>query len=196
MDDARGVGPGQRVRDGNRDPQALRRAASPGAGSTSSSVLPATYSMTMKSMPSADSISWMVTMFGWLRAEAARASWMKRRRRSLVRHSLGGKDLDRDDPLPARRVRGLGARARGLLPRAAPAPTPRGWRRASTWCSSSTRPSSTGPIRMARQRGLRGQPAPLRVPRPRRPRVPAQPRTASRRLPRSRLAGGPGCPST
>src|SRR6266496_3902018 len=53
----------------------------PWRGMTASSVFPGTYSITMKSFPSADSISWMVTMFGWLRAEAARASWTKRRRR-------------------------------------------------------------------------------------------------------------------
>ncbi len=53
-------------------------------------VLPGTYSITMKSMASADSISWMVTIFGWFRAEAARASWTKRRRRdSSVRRSAG-----------------------------------------------------------------------------------------------------------
>ncbi len=47
-------------------------------------------------------------------------------------------------------------------------------------------------LRAQRARGLRGQPAALRVPRPCRPRVPAQPRTAADVFPRARLAGRPG----
>ena len=58
--------------------------------------------MTMKSTPSADSISWMVTMFGWLRAEAARASCTKRHAPVLVDQALGGQDLDRDLAAEAR----------------------------------------------------------------------------------------------
>jgi hypothetical protein len=50
-------------------------------GISASSVSPGTSSITMKSIPSADSISWIVTMCGWLSAEAAFASWTKRARR-------------------------------------------------------------------------------------------------------------------
>ena len=54
---------------------------------------PGTYSMTMKSAPSRDSISWMVTMLGWLSEDAARASWTKRRRRSSSARRSGGSIL-------------------------------------------------------------------------------------------------------
>ena len=50
----------------------------------------------MKSLPSADSISWIVMMCGWLRADAACASCTKRRRRSVVREAVGGQHLDGD----------------------------------------------------------------------------------------------------
>jgi hypothetical protein len=49
---------------------------------TWSSGLPAMYSIAMKSTPSTESMSWIVTMFGWFNADAALASCTKRRRRS------------------------------------------------------------------------------------------------------------------
>ena len=55
---------------------------SPSRSIDSARVLPATYSMAMKSTPSAWPMSWIVTMFGWLSAEAAFASCTKRRLRS------------------------------------------------------------------------------------------------------------------
>ena len=44
-------------------------------------VSPSTYSITMKSLPSASSIAWIMTMLAWLRAEADRASRSRRCRR-------------------------------------------------------------------------------------------------------------------
>ena len=102
MDDAGGVGGGQRVGDRDRDAQRLAEAQSRAAGSGASSVWPGTSSMTMKSTPSADSISWIVTMFGWLRAEAARASLREAGAAVLVADALGGQDLDRDLAAEAR----------------------------------------------------------------------------------------------
>ena len=87
MDDAGRVGPGQGVRHRDRDPQHLAEGHAL-ARDSGSRVFPTTYSMTMKSMPSTEPISWMVTMFGWFRAEAARASRTNRARRSLVRDAL------------------------------------------------------------------------------------------------------------
>lgn len=60
----------------------------------SASVLPSTYSMTMESRPSSETMSWMVTILGWLRAEAACASRSRRRRRSRSqeRDDLVGSD--------------------------------------------------------------------------------------------------------
>lgn len=62
--------------------------------------LTATSSITMKSIPSEDSISWMVTMCGWLRAEAAFASWTNRARR------LGSESRSAGSTLIARAERG------------------------------------------------------------------------------------------
>ena len=58
-----------------------------------SSRVPSTSSIAMNVVPLSSSMSWMVTMFGWLRAEAARASWMKRRWRSGSAVAPGGSVL-------------------------------------------------------------------------------------------------------
>ena len=50
----------------------------------------------MKSMPSADSISWIVTMCGWFSAEAACASCTKPAAAVVVRRRDRREDLDRD----------------------------------------------------------------------------------------------------
>ena len=65
----------------------------PSGGIASSRVRPSTYSMTMKSIPSADRMSWIVTMLGWFRALAARASRTKRSFRAGSRNLLGRQNL-------------------------------------------------------------------------------------------------------
>ena len=57
------------------------------------SVPPSTSSMTVKGSPAVSPISWIVTMFGWLRDEAARASWAKRPRRSGIAAKGSGRNL-------------------------------------------------------------------------------------------------------
>ena len=94
MDDAGGMRRHQRIGDLDGVLQGLVQ-TQPLAGSGSSSVLPSTYSMAMKSTPSAESMSWTVTMFGWFRAEADRASWTKRWRRP-VGDLLRGQHLEGD----------------------------------------------------------------------------------------------------
>ncbi len=77
MDDPLGVGGGETARElfGNRE-ELLRR-ESP-AGSSSRRFFPSTNSIAMKKVPSEGPNSWMVTMFGWLSDEAARASFSRR----------------------------------------------------------------------------------------------------------------------
>ena len=71
---------------------ALATGSGPAAIKVSSRV-PSTSSIAMNVVPLSSSISWIVTMFGWLRAEAARASWMKRRWRSGSAVASGGSIL-------------------------------------------------------------------------------------------------------
>ena len=102
---------GVRLREPVGDLRRRRRAASSaGTGPSdrsSRSVLPSTSSIAMNEVPSAWPISKIVTMLGWFRAEAARASVSKRARRSASRASSGRQDLDRDvarEPRVARPV--------------------------------------------------------------------------------------------
>ena len=85
----RGVGPCQSIRDRDRDAQNLPE-THPLARDQRVQLLPGTYSMTMKSMPSTDSISWMVTMFGWFSAEADARLLDEAAAPVLVRHAVGG----------------------------------------------------------------------------------------------------------
>ena len=64
VNDAGAMRPGQGIGDLDGILQSLGESRIPLRGINSSSVLPATYSMAMKSMPSAWSMSWIVTMFG------------------------------------------------------------------------------------------------------------------------------------
>ncbi len=74
------VGVGQRVGERQRDVEQLAERSGPDRR-RSRSVRPCTYSKAMQSRPSASPISWIVVMFGWFRAAAARASCRKRARR-------------------------------------------------------------------------------------------------------------------
>ncbi len=55
--------------------------------------IPSMYSMTMKGVPSSVPTSWMVTMLGWLSAEAERASWVNRVRVSRAPVMRSGRSL-------------------------------------------------------------------------------------------------------
>ena len=60
----------------------IRSSGRPSAGMRSASVRPSTSSIVRNSRPSASSTEWIVTMFGWFSAAAARASRSKRSRLS------------------------------------------------------------------------------------------------------------------
>jgi hypothetical protein len=49
--------------------------------------------MTMKGIPEVSPISWIVTMLGWLREEAARASWEKRPMRVTSAANRSGRNF-------------------------------------------------------------------------------------------------------
>ena len=63
------------------------------AASRSFSVVPSRYSMTMNDRPSCSPMSWMVQMFGWLSADAVRASRANRPKASGSRESSSETNL-------------------------------------------------------------------------------------------------------
>ena len=108
VDDALGVRGVQRVGDLRWPARAARRSVAAGPAMRCFSVRPSSNSMAMKCRPSASSMSWMVQMFGWFSAEAARASRWKRSSACGSRGELFGQELQGDGgrawcPRPCRR---------------------------------------------------------------------------------------------